>query len=344
MRTVLSRPARTPLQSLRLRRAFQDIREQAARPDHAPKTILLATDFQAPARKAFAHAVSLAALFHAKLVILHVMKAVPTGRHGSGLGSRYLGPIKTAAMLELGRLARAARHAGVKAETRLLCGAPWACILETAEKLRPELMALGTHGKVGWDRLQLGSTAETVVREAPCPVLTLHGMVPGDAFRHPARARWRRLLVGTDLSSSTQTILRYAAGLAKRLDASLLILHALGNGSRSRSLRQAFGPNQKSARSKKSRQRQLDRWASMLQAQDLQAEGRCVAGAPVETIVGEAARWNADMLILGTVGRRGFSRLLLGSVAEGVIRRAGCAVLTIPAAATHGLRKGRGRS
>lgn len=315
----------------------------ALRSDQTARTILLATDFQAPARKAFAHAVSLAALSHAKLVILHVMKAVTASRQGSGLGSRYLAPIKTAAMLELGRLADAAQHAGVKAETRLLCGVPWACILNAAETMRAELIALGTHGKVGWDRLQLGSTAETVVREAPCPVLTLHGMVPGDAFRHPARVRLRRLLVGTDLSGPTQPILRYAVGLAKQLNASLLILHVLGNGPQTRGQREAFGQHRGVAWSEQNRQRTLDRWVSALHPQEVPVESRCVAGAPIETIVGEAARWNADMLILGTVGRRGLSRLILGSVAEGVIRRAGCAVLTIPVAAIRGWRKSQGR-
>lgn len=316
-----------------------------ARPDHAPRTILLATDFQAPARKAFAHAVSLAARFHAKLVILHVMKAVAAGPHGSGLGSRYLGPIKTAAMLELGRLARAAQHAGVKTETRLLCGIPWACILDAAEKMRPELIALGTHGKVGWDRLQLGSTAEAVVREAPCPVLTVHAMVSGDAFRHPARVRLRKFLVGTDLSGSTPVVLRHAAGLAKRLDASLLLVHAFGPGAKRRGMNQTFAMKKgTSVLSQDRRRQELNRWISMLQAQGLPVEGRCLAGLPVETILGEAARWEADVVIVGTAGRRGLSRLMLGSVAEGVIRRAGCPVLVVGAAVSRKQPRHRGRS
>lgn len=316
----------------------------SSRTDQHRRTLLLATDFQSPARKAFSCAVALALAIPAKLVIAHVIKAAPRPRQASDSDSRYQGALKTAAMLELGRLARVAQEAGIKTEIRLLSGIPWTCILESAEKLRPELIVLGTHGKIGWDRLQLGSTAEAVVRQASCPVITLHGMVPGDAFRHPARVRLRRLLVGTDLSGSTAIVLRYAAGLAKRLDASLLILHALGEGPRSRGLHQVFGLTRGNAWSKTSRQRKLDRWVSTLQAQDLPVESRCVDEAPVEAIVGEAERWRADMLILGTVGRRGLSRLMLGSVAEGVIRRAGCAVLTIPVAATRGLRKSRARS
>ena len=85
-------------------------------------------------------------------------------------------------------------------------------------------------------------------------------------------------------------------------------------------------------------------WLSMLQAQGLPVEGRCLAGLPVETILGEAARWEADVVIVGTAGRRGRSRLMLGSVAEGVIRRAGCPVLVVGAAVSRKQPRHRGRS
>lgn len=63
-------------------------------------------------------------------------------------------------------------------------------------------------------------------------------------------------------------------------------------------------------------------------------------GDPVNTILDRAADWPADLIVLGTHGRSGFERLLLGSVAERVLRKAKCPVLTVPrrvASATHGL-------
>jgi nucleotide-binding universal stress UspA family protein len=303
----------------------------------------LATDFQSPARKALSHAVALSSLVHAKLVIVHVIKAARP-RHASGSDSRYLGALKTAAMLELGRLARVAKEAGLQVETVLQYGSPAASILEEAATALPELIAMGTYGRVGWDRLRLGSTAETIVRESPCPVLTLHDLVTGDLFRHPARVRWRRLLVATDLTSSTPTILRYAVGLAKRLDASLLILHAVENRPQVRAEDHAVGRDGAGrGRRKDGVERLLKRWASAIRVPDLPVESRGVAGPPVETILSEAARWEANLVIVGTAGRRGFPRMVLGSVAEGVIRRAGCPVLVVTAAATRALRKGRER-
>lgn len=79
------------------------------------KWILLATDFLRPARRAFLYAVTLASACDARLLILHVLKAVPR------LGNRLLAKdglesVKTAALLELGRLARLAEERGVGAE------------------------------------------------------------------------------------------------------------------------------------------------------------------------------------------------------------------------------------
>jgi nucleotide-binding universal stress UspA family protein len=69
------------------------------------------------------------------------------------------------------------------------------------------------------------------------------------------------------------------------------------------------------------------------------ADGRvpaaCVRfGDPAEAVVHEARTWSADLLVLGTHGRRGAARLLLGSVAETVLRHAPCSVLVVPSART----------
>lgn len=58
--------------------------------------------------------------------------------------------------------------------------APWvaSAILETAERVKADLIAMGTHGRKGFTRLMLGSAAEYVVRHAACPVVTLHSDAP----------------------------------------------------------------------------------------------------------------------------------------------------------------------
>ncbi|MDZ4856675.1 MAG: universal stress protein [Nitrospirota bacterium] len=186
------------------------------RQERAASTIVFATDFFKPAQRAFPYVLTLAKALQWHLVILHVIKGV--GDSGSPVlsDSRYLNPLKTAALLELGRLLRLAQEAGVRAEPRLQVGHPSACVMDALAEMHAQLVVLGTHGRTGWDRLQLGSMAESVIREAACPVMTVRGLVAGDAVRSHRPVRLRRLLVATDFSSCAHAALRYATGLARR--------------------------------------------------------------------------------------------------------------------------------
>lgn len=273
--------------------------------------ILLPTDFQRPAKRAFLHAVKLATALGARLDIVHVIKT-PTDQSGVPSDSRYLRSLKTSALLELGCLIRTAREAGASAQPLLLYGNPSGCILEAAKRAQSGLIVMGTEGRIGWDRLRLGSTAAALVREAPCPVLTVHGGLAGDVARYPARVRLGRLLVATDFSHHADAALRTVSELALALGASVRLVHACN-------------PSTDSGRA----ERRVAVQVRDLRRNGLEADGRCVGGEPVETILAQAAVWQADLIAAGTRGRRGLHRLALGSVAEELLRRAGCPVLTV---------------
>jgi universal stress protein A len=72
----------------------------------------------------------------------------------------------------------------------------------------------------------------------------------------------------------------------------------------------------------------ITRQVRELQNAGIEAEGNSVQGAPIEAILRQAATYQTDLLVVGTSGRRGLSRMVLGSVAEALIKRAGCPVLT----------------
>ncbi len=143
----------------------------------APFTIVVATDFSKPAQRAFDYALWLAGRLHARLCILYVvMGAWPAGEHEPG--SRALRPVKTAALLQLGRLAQRAFKLGIATDPRLEVGSPAERILETCRKMRADLLVVGTYGRGGVARVVLGSVAEELVRAAPCPVMTVNRTVP----------------------------------------------------------------------------------------------------------------------------------------------------------------------
>ncbi|MFO0700763.1 MAG: universal stress protein [Nitrospira sp.] len=281
-------------------------------------TLLLPTDFQEPARRAFLHAVKLATALGTQLTILHVVK-MPTDPSNAASDSRLLRSLRTAAWLELGRLVRIAGESGASAKPLLRYGDPIGCILETAARIHADMIVMGTEGRTGWDRLRIGSTAEALVRGAPCPVVTVHGGLAGDVFRHPAKVRLRRMLVATDFSHDADSALRIVRGLAPKLHATVHVVHAAPSSPASRHAEHMLGQQVRNL---------LDG--------GVKAEGVCVPGEPVETILTQATLYQADLLAVGTSGRRGLSRMVLGSVAEALIKRAGCPVLTVGHA---GIRK-----
>ncbi|MFQ5575051.1 MAG: universal stress protein, partial [Terriglobia bacterium] len=283
----------------------------------------LATDFSVPAQRAYLYALKLASVFKARLVILTVLKAVPWAGRSQHLHSR-----QTGALLELGKLARLAEEAGRSPTPMLVLGSPSARISEIADEVRAALIVMGTHGRSGWDRLKLGSTAEAVVREAPCPVLTVRGIKGNSTSGLHTTIRLKRLLVPLDFSTCSEEALAYATRVAKRLGASVQLLHVREPGAPA-PVRAALRPESEDLADQGRLRKQLQRRVLRLRYHKVQADGVIKVGTPGEVILAEAKDMKTDMIVMGTSGRRGLKRLVLGSVAEYVVRHASCPVLTL---------------
>jgi nucleotide-binding universal stress UspA family protein len=132
------------------------------------RKILHPTDFSDHSRTAFDLACALARDYGAELLILHVNRATPIyAPDGIVVGV----PVEEPYELR-GKLAQLRpEDPRVKAEHKLVDGDPAEQILKAAPGM--DLIVLGTHGTTGLARLLMGSVAETVLRNAPCPVLTV---------------------------------------------------------------------------------------------------------------------------------------------------------------------------
>jgi nucleotide-binding universal stress UspA family protein len=136
----------------------------------------------------------------------------------------------------------------------------------------------------------------------------------------------RTILCPTDFSESAQHAFRLAAALARDHRARLLVLHVatppafVSHGELQRALEQPGGYRHEL----EDRLRQLREPSSAAPV-----EYRVVAGDPGAEIVGIAKEAACDLIVMGTHGRTGLGRLLIGSVAEQVLRRAHCPVLTV---------------
>lgn len=133
-------------------------------------TILHPTDFSERARNAFLMACAMARDYGARLLVAHV---VPAPVMGFGQGVIPVEGVEPpeARMAQLEEYV--GEHGSLVVEKHLLEGDPATEILRLAEDVHCDLIILGTHGWTGLRRLLLGSVAESVMRRASCPVLTV---------------------------------------------------------------------------------------------------------------------------------------------------------------------------
>ncbi len=150
-----------------------------------PKNILVPTDLSEGAEEALDYACELAKTFGAKLHLLNVIgiPALGVPELGVALTSSVIDSLIKDNQAALERLAEAKRCKVEVGQVLLRTGDARDVINQTAVELDCDLIVMGTHGRRGVSRALLGSVTETVVRTAPCPVLT----VRAHTSVHPGR-------------------------------------------------------------------------------------------------------------------------------------------------------------
>jgi universal stress protein A len=141
------------------------------------RTILVPTDFSEWSRSAFGLACDLARVHQARVIVLHVYP--PPIAYGEVLARREPDGYEEVLDYEMRSVHPAIPE--VPVTYRLAEGDPLAAIRSTAAEERCDLIVMGTHGRTGVRRLLMGSVAEHVLRQAPCPVLTVNRPLPAPA-------------------------------------------------------------------------------------------------------------------------------------------------------------------
>ena len=149
------------------------------------RTILLPTDFSECARHALPAAASLARLTGARIICLHVVETlVPTVGFTPVAEPLPMADIseqlEDSAARELPKLARCEECAGLDVEDLIVRGEPASEIVRVARERGADLIVISSHGRTGLGRMLFGSTAESVVRHARCPVLVVKPTGKGD--------------------------------------------------------------------------------------------------------------------------------------------------------------------
>lgn len=288
--------------------------------------ILVPTDFSGPSDAALEYARTFARTFGGALHLLHVTSHTGIAPHGAG-DPRDREP---AALKQLrDRITDEDRRR--RLTVRVAEGSdPADKIIRYACTGPVDLIVMGTHGRTGVAHLLMGSVAEHVVRTAPCPVLTMR-----EAPR-PGVGGFTRILVPTDFSGASDAALDCARQLALRFGASICLMYVLEDpqldGPFGSEVFVAESPETRAARFSDARER-LSHRVTAYDRDNGRVTTEVLLGAAARTIVDYAADNRFDLIVMGTHGRTGIAHLLMGSVAERVVRNATCPVMT-----THAVR------
>jgi len=141
-----------------------------------PKNILVPTDLSRESNRALDYACELGRELHATIHLLNVVgiPAVGVPELGVAITANVMDSMIEDNHVALGKLADAHRGEVAIGQILLKTGEARDVINATAKEISADLIVIGTHGRTGISRALLGSIAETVVRTAPCPVLTIH--------------------------------------------------------------------------------------------------------------------------------------------------------------------------
>lgn len=196
-------------------------------------------------------------------------------------------------------------------------GVTYAEIVRRAEAWKADLIVVGGRGSTGLARLLLGSVADKVMRYAPCPVLV--------ARRSEFNAC---VLAATDLSDPSLPAVEAGAREARRLGVPFKVVHAVDVSDAG----SMFGMPITGMHAESLPEMQVllkKQLESAMERFGATGEAILVDGMPASAILKTSEMVRAGLIVVGTHGRTGLPRVLIGSVAEAVVRSAGCSVLVV---------------
>jgi len=199
-------------------------------------------------------------------------------------------------------------------------GHPAKRIVEIAGALPSGLIVMGTHGATGFQHLILGSVTEKVLRQAPCPVLTVPPRV-----RTAPSLPFTRILCPIDFSESARAALEFAVSLSQESSAPLTILYVLEWSS------EELSPFTAEYRHEveQSAAVKLAELSAGFEQRASRPIIRVTRGKAYREILAAASEESSDLIVIGVHGRNPLDLMLFGSTTNQVVRRATCPVLTV---------------
>lgn len=299
------------------------------------KTILVPLDFSRASMHALKYTIPLAEEFKAAIHLVHVQPsddftAIPNA------GNLMLNCADAIALMQ-DRLAEVQEKHEVKFwpdNCHVTSGRPYEEICKLAGDLDADLIVMPTRGYSGLKHIALGSTAERVVRHAPCPVLIPRGKkFEATTWSGEPMSKFalHRILVPVDFSECAITGVKYAARLARHFNATLRLVHVTLPYIEMFQMNRMGGDLTTLLRNARAQaEKEMQKVLNLEFMRDIACESDIRSGSTIDEICAESGKPDVDLLVTSTHGRTGFKHAFIGSVAEHVVRYSESPVLVVP--------------
>ena len=267
------------------------------------ETLLIASDGSEFSKNAIREAINLAKICSSKLIAVSVVK---TNLEFESVLPQVVEKDEQEATKHLEWVRNQAQKEGVECETIVSLGEePYQDIIDQASKNKVNMIIMGTHGRTGMKRLMMGSVTAKVIGHASCNIL----VSPIDA-----KVEFKNVLIATDGSKYSDAAASEALKIAKRCGSSLIVISVASSDAEIASAKD-----------------NVNKVLEAAEKEGIKTTSVVTTGKPYEAIIETSKQKKADFIVVGTHGRTGLARLLMGSVTERVIGHAEVAVLVVKA-------------
>jgi hypothetical protein len=263
--------------------------------------LMVATDGSEYSESAIREAINLAKICSSNLIAVSVVK---TNLEFETVLTQFVEKEEQEAIKHLEAVKAQAAKEGINCMTIVsLSEEPYEDIVRHASKNNVDMIIMGTHGKTEMKRLMMGSVTARVIGHAPCNIL----VVPLNA-----KVECKNVLIATDGSKYSEAAGSEALGIAKRCGSSLIVISVASSDAEIASAKN-----------------NVNKVSEAAEKEGIKATAVVTKGKPYEAILETSRQKKADFIVVGSHGRTGLARLLMGSVTERVIGHSEVAVLVV---------------
>ena len=277
--------------------------------------ILLAQDFSKSSENVVATAIELAKIFHSELVPIHVL---PDDIENEKVKSL----LDEAATTKLNTTVAQIQSEGARAGSPILnYGPPHEMIVQAAVDANTNLILIGSGETQIGGKFILGTTAERIIQKSEKPVFVVKEGAPLNV---------QHILCPVDFSSTSKRALKNAITMAHRFKAELTVL-SISEVNFSAWINPETGIGEENERRSAEHRRRFDNYLSQFNFTELNWNKVSRQGSPDKEIRNIISEKMVDLLVMGTTGKTGLNRWIMGSVTEKVVREVPCSFMTLKA-------------